>query len=87
LTFKITVHRHAQKQIFGLDREVQLKIVRAIDGLAENPRPRGCKKLQEADLWRIRLGEYRIVYFIDNKVRQLIVLKVARRREDTYHDL
>lgn len=54
----------------------------AIDGLAENPRPPGCVKLQGGDeLFRVRVGDYRIVYQIQDAVLVVLVVQVGHRRE------
>ena len=42
------------------------------------------KKLADSGLWRIRIGQYRVVYAIDDEVQQIIIVKVARRKEDAY---
>jgi mRNA interferase RelE/StbE len=84
LAYKIEIRPGAQKQIQDLPRPAQLKIVDAIDRLTENPRPSGCKKLKGAEIWRIRIGRFRIIYSIIDKKLLIILLKVARRQEDTY---
>jgi len=87
LTYSIKIIRTAGKQILALTGKAQLDIVKAIDSLMGNPRPAGCKKLRAATLWRIRVGDYRVVYAIDDKAGLITVLKVAIRREDTYRGL
>ena len=65
-----------------LTREVQHRLARAIDELGANPRPRGAKKLQgEDDIWRIRAGDYRIIYEIQERRLVVMVVRVAHRRE------
>jgi mRNA interferase RelE/StbE len=49
----------------------------------DNPRPPGCRKLVE-NIYRIRVGDYRVIYKIDDERKKVVVGKVARRREDTY---
>jgi mRNA interferase RelE/StbE len=51
--------------------------------LRDNPRPPGCRKLLD-DIYRIRVGAYRVIYKIDDEHKEIVVGKVARRREDTY---
>ena len=77
----------AQKQILSLPSQAQVEIAQAIDCLANDPRPSKCKKLRGTDLWRLRLGRYRVVYVIDDKASLVTVIKVALRREDTYQGL
>ena len=50
--------------------------------LAENPRPTGCKKLKgHDDLWRIRIGSYRVIYFIGDAIRLVRIEKVSDRKD------
>jgi mRNA interferase RelE/StbE len=74
----------AARSFRKLDAAVQRRLVRAIDALAIKPRPDGVVKLaDEDDLYRIRIGEYRVVYKIHD--RRLIVLAVAvGHRRDIY---
>ena len=53
----------------------------AIDGLAEEPRPRGAARLAGQDDFRIRVGDHRVVYAVDDAERLVIVARVAHRRE------
>lgn len=59
------------------------RIVEAMLALEDDPRPRGCHKLFD-DIWRICVGNYRVIYKIDDERKEVVVGKVARRREDTY---
>ena len=84
MSYQLRLRRVAQKQldaISGRDYEV---IDRAISALAQEPRPPRVKKLASGDLWRIRVRHYRVVYHIDDKERVVIVVRVAKRTEDTY---
>jgi mRNA interferase RelE/StbE len=62
-------------------------VAKTISTLEENPRPPRVKKLADSGLWRIRVGQYRIVYAIDDETRVVTLVRVARRREDTYKGL
>jgi mRNA interferase RelE/StbE len=53
----------------------------AIDGLAANPRPVGCAKLAGRDDYRIRVGDHRVVYAVDDAERLVMVARIAHRRE------
>jgi mRNA interferase RelE/StbE len=56
--------------------------VAKIDGLAANPRPSGCRKLRAyKHLWRIRVGDYRVVYIIDDERKMVSVTRIAHRRD------
>lgn len=64
--------------------EVYDRVDRAILALADDPRPPGCTRLSGRDDWWIRVGDYRIVYGIDDERRVVEILNVAHRR-DVYH--
>jgi mRNA interferase RelE/StbE len=57
-------------------------MIAAIQALSENPRPTGCRKLTTTDNdWRIRVGDYRVIYEIDDAVQVLRVNRIRHRRE------
>ncbi len=87
MSYQVRLRRAAQKQLDGLTGRDYQAIARAILALEQDPRPFGVKKLAESGLWRIRLGRYRVVYAIDDKENLVIVVRVARRTEDTYRRL
>jgi mRNA interferase RelE/StbE len=85
VTYKIEIKRSAFKVLQRLDRKISNKIKAAIDGLAVDPRPFGYKKLvDEEGLYRIRVGNYRVIYEIHDKVVLVIILHIAKRNESTY---
>ncbi len=84
MAYKVEIHRVAQGHMLSLPTQARVTIAQAIDRLAKTPRPPGCKKLRGTDLWRFRLGRYRVVYAIDDGAKLITVVKVALRREDTY---
>ncbi len=87
LAYKIEIRPGAQKQLQALPNPAQLGIVQAIDRLAETPRPSGCKKLKGTELWRIRIGRFRVIYAIFDKELRIVILKTSPRQEDTYRNL
>lgn len=87
MDYRVEIIHTAQKQVLALPGEAQIEIAPAIDSLTKDPRPQGCKKLRGTDLWRLRIGQYRAIYSIDDKAHLVTVLKVAIRREDTYQGL
>ncbi len=84
MSYQVRLRRVVQKQLDGLIGREYQAVARAISALEQEPRPRGVKKLAESGLWRIRVGRYRVVYNINDEERLVIVVWVARRREDTY---
>ena len=61
------------------------RIAKAIGALEHNPRPSGCRKLRSVGGWRIRIGNWRVIYHIDDKEHLVTIVEVRRRRENTYH--
>ncbi|HZV36496.1 MAG TPA: type II toxin-antitoxin system RelE/ParE family toxin [Verrucomicrobiae bacterium] len=82
MPYQIQFSPQAQRQLRRLPQDHQTRIVSHIDALAENPRPHGCKKLRgEENFWRIRIGDYRVIYQIRDKIAVVIVLVIGHRRE------
>jgi mRNA interferase RelE/StbE len=72
----------AERDLAALDKPVQRRVVAKIEALAENPRPAGVTKLQgEANAWRIRVGDYRVLYTIEDGRLVVLVVKIGHRRE------
>jgi mRNA interferase RelE/StbE len=71
-----------RKDLRALDDKTRRRILRAIIALEVNPRPRGAKKLRgEGELWRVRVGDYRILYSIEEARLVVLVVKIGHRRE------
>ena len=83
---RIQIAPSAVRQLRNLPTSVQERIVEHIEELAVEPRPRGVVKLQgEDDLYRIRVGDYRVIYTIRDEELIVLVLRVGHRRE-VYRD-
>jgi mRNA interferase RelE/StbE len=66
----------------ALDDALFTRIDRKILAVAGNPRPAGCKKLKGyKDLWRVRVGDWRVLYIIDDAAKLVTVTRIAHRRE------
>lgn len=78
--YAVEYDRKALKELSTLDKPVARRIVRAVDELAKDPRPPGCRALSgHPDLWRIRVGHHRVVYTIRDAELIVLVLRVAHR--------
>ena len=78
--YNVTFTRSAQKEVRLLDGGMRVRVVRAIRELANEPRPAGCRKLVGPhNRWRIRVGDYRVLYTIDDAGRLLEVVAVRHR--------
>ena len=80
--YRVLLERTAEKDLRRLSFEVHYRVIAAIRTLATIPRPPGCRKLagSKSD-WRIRVGDYRIVYEIADEIRVVRVNRVRHRRE------
>ncbi len=78
--YRIDITAAAAKAKKRIPREHRLRIDEAIDALAENPRPRGCAKIDE-NLFRIRVGEYRIIYTIIKGRLLVLIVKIGSRKD------
>lgn len=82
MPYRVELVPAAQRQIKKLSLDVQQRILMAIEALAANPRPDGVKKMQgEENLYRVRQGDYRIIYQIQDKALLVVVVKVGDRRD------
>ena len=80
--YRVDFRGSAQRELDRLDRHIIARVIEAIDRLGEQPRPIGVRKLGGADnTYRVRVGEYRIVYTIDDS-RQIVTIDRVRHRSD-----
>ena len=81
MTYRLVFTRAAKKDLARISaRAMRRRLIRAIEALAENPRPSGAKKLRSAPtIWRIRLGDWRVCYSIEDDQLLVLVLTAARR--------
>ena len=80
--YTVSFRRSAEKDLRRLDATVQRRAMRAIDGLAQEPRPPGCRKLVGSeDAFRIRIGDYRVIYTVDDAVCVVAIENIRHRRE------
>ncbi len=80
--YAIEIKPSARRELEKLSDRLIARLIPKLEGLAANPRPSGCKKLRGyKDLWRIRVGDYRVVYAIDDARKHLSITRVAHRQE------
>lgn len=80
-SYSIRIKRSAAKEIESLPARDRARVVDRIAGLAENPRPRGCEKLSGEEKYRLRQGDYRILYQILDRELVVTVVRVGHRRD------
>ena len=80
--YRVEFASRAQRMFRNLTADVQRRLDPALQGLRQDPRPPGCKKLSgDESVWRIRVGDYRIVYQIQDNELLVLVVKVGHRRD------
>ena len=82
MIYRVLLERAAEKDLDRLTSQIHDRVIAAIQSLATNPRPPGCRKLAGSkNDWRIRVGDYRVVYEIADEIRIVRINRVRHRRE------
>ena len=79
--YRVEIKKSAVKEIEHLPRKDMKAVLDKIEALSENPRPHDCKKLSSQDKYRIRCGNYRILYSIEDDILIVFVVKVGHRKD------
>ncbi|NKB87086.1 MAG: type II toxin-antitoxin system RelE/ParE family toxin [Acidobacteria bacterium] len=81
MIYRLEIARIAERYFDRLERATQQRLRAAIEELTEEPRPRGCRKLQGYDdAYRIRVGRYRVIYSVDDQEVIVLIVKLGHRR-------
>lgn len=81
-SYKLLLKRSAERELRKITQLDLRRVVKAIQALAQEPRPPGARMLRGPERWwRIRQGDYRIIYEIDDATAQIAILKIGHRRE------
>ena len=81
-SYAVEVKPPARKELDALPDQVLSRVIRKLESFAGSPRPAGCKKLKGyKDQWRVRVGDWRVVYIIDDAAKLVSVTRIAHRRE------
>ena len=81
-SYAVELKPSARKELESLPDSVLARVVSKLESLAHDPRPAGCKKLKgDKDQWRVRIGDWRVVYMIDDINKLVSVTRIAHRRE------
>jgi mRNA interferase RelE/StbE len=82
--YLVVIAPTAKKEMTRLPKKMLERIVKAIDSLADDPRPHGCLKLEgHENRYRIRVGDYRVIYSLEDDVLRVLIIRV-RHRKDAY---
>jgi mRNA interferase RelE/StbE len=80
--YAVLLEAAAERSLRRLDAVVFRRVVAELRVLADNPRPAGCRKLSGSERdWRVRVGDYRVIYEIDDRSREVRVMRIRHRRE------
>ena len=79
--YQVVIEKQVQKQLAKISPPDYTKIVAALKDLANDPRPHGYKKLKGRPGYRIRVGDYRIIYQVKDNILTVFVLIIGHRRE------
>mgnify|MGYP001558869559 CR=1 FL=1 len=81
MIWRVEFETRAKREFFDLPKETQQRLVPVIEDLAKHPRPPGAKKLTGQEGFRIRKGDYRLLYTIDDKASLVRIYRIGHRRE------
>lgn len=79
MTYQVQIERPAQKALARIAQADQDRIIARIESLADDPRPSGVRKLTGREAWRIRIGNYRVIYEIDDDRLVVLVVQIGHR--------
>jgi mRNA interferase RelE/StbE len=80
MSYEVILPKTVQKELDRLPTDISDRVLDRLAALETNPRPADVKKLKGRSAWRIRIGDYRAIYEINDRSRQIIVVTVAHRR-------
>ena len=82
MSYQVKISTRAWRELKRLHGEVNERIEFAIASLTEDPRPTGCRKMEgTTNQWRICVGEYRIIYFVDDVSKEVLINHIGHRRD------
>lgn len=84
LNYRILIGKKAEKEAENIPLPQRHKLDKAILSLADDPRPRTCRKLTQKEGYRIRVGNYRVLYTIDDETKTVVVYRIRIKGKDTY---
>ncbi len=81
MSYRVILPKSVQKRLDRLPADIASRILDRLHNLESNPRPADVKKLKGRVAWRVRIGDYRVIYEIHDRDLQIIVITVGHRRE------
>lgn len=82
MLYKIFIERNTEKKFLKIPKEIRKKIILVISKLKDSPRPLNARKITNSEnYYRVRVGDYRVIYEINDKERKIIIFRIRHRRE------
>ena len=83
MSYKVVFASRAVKDLRSLPRKSQEQIIEKAEDLSENPYPKGCLKLKgmKEEIWRIRIGDYRVLYAVDDSIEIVDIRRIGHRKD------
>ena len=79
--YKVELRRRVRQSLDRLPEKNHQAVITALKSLEQEPRPRGVEKIRGTELWRIRKGDYRVIYYIDDREQTITVVRIRHRRD------
>lgn len=81
MAYRVELETSARRELLGLPPDIQQRVADILDDLSRNPRPPGAKKLTGRSGYRVRTGDYRVLYTIHDKLKAVQIYRIGHRRE------
>jgi mRNA interferase RelE/StbE len=81
MSYQVILKRSAQKELDHLPQTTHERVINALVSLKNNPRPVGIKKLRGREGYRLRIGDYRILYLVNDYEKEVAIYEIAHRKE------
>ena len=80
-SYSLLIKPSALKELEAIPPKDRRRIVTRIEGLSADPRPHACEKLSGSEQYRVRQGDYRVIYCVDDEARTVVIVKIGHRRD------
>jgi mRNA interferase RelE/StbE len=80
-SYSLLIKPSALKELEVISPKDRRRIITRIEGLSADPRPHGCEKLSGLEQYRVRQGDYRLIYSVDDEARTVVIVKIGHRRD------
>jgi len=79
--YTVELRRRVRQSLDKLPEKDHRVVITALESLEQEPRPRGVEKIRGTELWRIRKGDYRVIYYINDQEQTIAVVRIGHRRD------